>query len=157
MTKTLRERISKIHLGAASAALTSAAVLVLGTVVATQSARAQTFTVLYAFTGSPDGNSPFGGVVRDGAGNLYGTTELGGTHGVGTVFKVDANGTEAVLHSFKGGTDGAYPFDGLVRDIAGNLYGTTEFGGTDGIGTVFKVDTSGSETVLQSLDRKSVV
>ena len=92
MTNTLQRRILNVRLRGASAALTLVAVLVLG-VVTTQSVQAQTFTVLYKFTGSPDGNSPFGGVVRDAAGNLYGTTELGGVHGVGTVFKVDASGT----------------------------------------------------------------
>jgi uncharacterized repeat protein (TIGR03803 family) len=111
-------------------------------------AHAQTLTVLYAFTGSPDGNSPFGGVVRDAAGNFYGTTELGGAYGRGTVFKVNSSGTETVLHSFGRGTDGAYPFAGVVRDAAGNLYGTTEFGGAYGLGTVFKVSSEGKEKVI---------
>src|SRR6202451_138306 len=150
VTNTLLQRVSKTFLRAPRAALTFVAMLGFG-VVTTQSAQAQfgDFALLYHFTG-PDGNSPFGGVIQDGAGNVYGTTAFGGAYNAGTVFKVDTNDSEAVLHSFQGGSDGAYPFAGLVQDAAGNLYGTTEFGGTGGIGTVFKVDTSGSETVLQS-------
>jgi uncharacterized repeat protein (TIGR03803 family) len=142
----LQQRISKIALRAAT--VTLALVVVLG-LVATQSAQAQTFSVLYNFTGSSDGAYPYAGVVRDNAGNLYSTTEGGGS-GYGVVFKVDSSGTETVLYSFSGGSDGANPFAGLVRDAAGNLYGTTAYGGSTGVGTVFKVDTSGAETVLYS-------
>jgi uncharacterized repeat protein (TIGR03803 family) len=90
-------------------------------------------------------------LVLDEVGNLYGTTYWGGASncsapaGCGTVFKVDANGAESVLHSFTGGTDGAYPYAGLVQDAAGNLYGTTIYGGgaspggASGFGTVFKL------------------
>jgi len=124
-------------------------VLVLA-VVTTQSAQAQTFTVLYSFMGSPDGAYPYGGLVRDKKGNLYGTTWGGGSSGYGTVFTVDTSGTEAVLHSFTGGTDGGHPVAGLIRDKKENLYGTTEEGGSSGYGTVFTVDTSGTEAVLYS-------
>ena len=123
-------------------------------------------TVLYNFTGSPDGNSP-NGVIRDAAGNLYGTTQSGGNtacqiagaSGCGIVFKVDSTGHETVLYSFTGGADGANPTSfadaPLVRDMAGNLYGTTPLGGdlscyALGCGVVFKVDTTGKETVLHS-------
>jgi len=110
---------------------------------------AQAFTVLYSFTGSSDGAYPYGGLVRDAAGNLYGTTEEGGAFSYGTVFKVDVSGTETVLHSFAGGTtDGEYPLAGLLRDSAGNLYGTTQGGGPVSAGTVFKIDNTGAETVL---------
>jgi uncharacterized repeat protein (TIGR03803 family) len=106
-------------------------------------------TVLYSFTGGTDGSQPLGGVIRDSAGNLYGTTEYGGTGGVGVVYKVNASGQETVLHSFTGGADGAYPFSGVIRDSAGNLYGTTANGGTAyGSGVVFKLDTTGQETLL---------
>jgi uncharacterized repeat protein (TIGR03803 family) len=108
-----------------------------------------TETVLHSFTGL-DGAGPFAGLVRDREGNLYGTTSRGGTSGLGTVFKVDRTGAATVLHSFIG-PDGAGPlFAGLVRDKAGNLYGTTAGGGASGGGTVFKVDTTGTETVLHS-------
>jgi uncharacterized repeat protein (TIGR03803 family) len=160
VTITLQQSISKMRLRAASAMLTLAVVVVLG-VVATQSAQAQTFTVLYSFSLLPDGSSPPAGLVRDTAGNFYGTTEYGGLpgcgmYGCGTVFKVDTSGTETVLYRFRGGTDGANPDAGLIWDGSGNLYGTTVYGGNDdcnptsGCGTVFKVDTGGTETVLHS-------
>jgi uncharacterized repeat protein (TIGR03803 family) len=109
-------------------------------------------TVLYSFTGTPDGSNPYTGyLVRDAQGNLYGTTQVGGAYGNGTVFKVDTTGKEMVLYSFTGGGDGAEPYGGLVRDaLLGNLYGTTIKGGAYGVGTVFKVDTTGKETVLHS-------
>jgi uncharacterized repeat protein (TIGR03803 family) len=148
-SKQHRTWISKIRLRAASAALALAVVLVLGA-VATPSAQAQTYTVLYNFAGSPDGANPFAGLVRDAAGNLYGTTYTGASSGYGTVFKVDSSGAETVLYSFTGGTDGGSPVGGVVRDNAGNLYGTTQYGGSSGNGVVFKLDTSGTETVLYS-------
>jgi uncharacterized repeat protein (TIGR03803 family) len=74
-------------------------------------------TVLYSFTGTGgDGNVPWGGVVRDPAGNLYGTTTSGGTYNWGAVFKVDPTGKETVLYSFTGGADGGNPWAGLIRD-----------------------------------------
>ena len=88
-----------------------------------------TETALYSFTGGADGASPDGGLSRDSAGNLYGTTYYGGASNKGVVFKLDATGTETVLYSFTGGADGGYPNGGLVRDSAGNLYGTTGSGG----------------------------
>ena len=109
-----------------------------------------TETILHNFTGGADGGSPRSGLIRDSAGNIYGTTEYGGASGQGTVFKVDATGTESVLYSFTGGTDGASPIGSLVRDSAGNLYSTTFSGGASGVGVVFKLDTRGKETVLHS-------
>ena len=146
--------ISRIWLRGATVAL--AFVVVLGLrVVAAQSAPARTFKVLYTFQGLSDGGEPYAGLVRDPAGNLYGTAISSGAFGWGVVFKVDPSGTETVLHSFgDGSTDGRTPYAGLVRDKAGNLYGTTYEGGgigcVDGCGTVFKVDTTGKETVLHS-------
>jgi len=107
-------------------------------------------TVLHSFTGGADGGQPAAGVIRDSAGNLYGTTERGGGSNSGVVFKLDAAGNETVLHSFRGGADGAQPAAGVIQDSAGNLYGTTQGGGGTGFGTVFKVDTAGHETVLHS-------
>jgi len=130
------------------------AIMLVSAVLATGSAQAQTYTesVLYSFTGSPDGAYPGGGsLVRDAQGNLYGTTEGGGPDGLGTVFKVDTSGKETVLYSFTGtGGDGAGPYAGLVLDTQDNLYGTTQYGGANAWGTVFKVDTTGKETVLYS-------
>jgi uncharacterized repeat protein (TIGR03803 family) len=113
---------------------------------------AGTETVLYSFTGAADGAVPyFSTLVRDKAGNFYGTTFLGGANGDGTVFKLAPDGTETVLHSFNvDGIDGYNPYPGLAIDKAGNLYGTTYRGGTSDLGTVFKVDPSGTETVLYS-------
>jgi uncharacterized repeat protein (TIGR03803 family) len=97
--------------------------------------------VLYSFSPSNgDAMRPIGGVVFDGAGNLYGTGSSGG-RGLGAVFELSpgSNGTwtETVLHKFKGGADGGSPFAGLVIDTVGNLYGTTQGGGARGKGVVF--------------------
>jgi uncharacterized repeat protein (TIGR03803 family) len=78
-------------------------------------------------------------VVFDAAGNLYGTTTSGGTFGFGTVFKLDTGRTKTVLYNFSGGDDGAYPTASLVRDSAGNFYGTTYYRGAYEGGTAFKV------------------
>ena len=108
-----------------------------------------TLTVLHSFTG-PDGASPTCALVRNSEGNLYGTAGAGGSFSDGTVFKPGAAGTLTVLHSFGSGKDGLFPFAGLIRDSARNLYGTTTAGGSDGLGTVFKVDSTGKESVLHS-------
>lgn len=109
-------------------------------------------TILYSFGSiGTDGDDPDGRLIRDSAGNLYGTTAYGGTNDEGVVFKISAAGTETVLYSFgRTGTDGQLPSGGLVMDRAGNLYGTTTYGGTSGEGTVFKISPSGSETILHS-------
>ena len=116
-----------------------------------------TLTVLHRFAGGAnDGANPKGGLVRDSSGNLYGTTQGGGSSDLGTVFKLDLSGTLTVLHSFDF-SDGASPISGLLMDTSGNLYGTTQGGGsssncTGGCGTVFKLDSSGTLTVLHSFD-----
>jgi uncharacterized repeat protein (TIGR03803 family) len=109
-----------------------------------------TETVLYSFTGGKDGASPYAGVIRDSTGDLYGTTAFGGSSGAGVVFELDTTGTETVLYSFTGLGDGGTPIGGLDRDSAGNLYSTTVSGGASGDGVVFKLDTTGAETVLHS-------
>jgi uncharacterized repeat protein (TIGR03803 family) len=109
--------------------------------------------VLHSFTGGADGANPYAGLVRDSAGNFYGTTANGGAYNAGVVFKVDATGTETVLYSFTGGKDGANPHGSVLRDSAGNLYGTTAGGGAHKAGAVFKVNTTGAETVLYSFTR----
>jgi uncharacterized repeat protein (TIGR03803 family) len=149
--------ISRVAREALSGALALAIILVL-TMVAAPSAQAQTYSVLYTFHDVPDGAYPSAGLVRDTAGNLYGTTAGGGSYtdcyigyssGCGTVFKLDTASTETVLYSFTGGADGRYPMAGLIRSPAGTLYGTTEYGGaSNGYGVVFKLDTNGKETVL---------
>jgi uncharacterized repeat protein (TIGR03803 family) len=114
---------------------------------------------LYSFTGKEDGGNPYGGVVRDADGNLYGTTINGGLPGAtcmfraipgcGTVFMLSKEGKFTVLYSFTGGADGASSQATLVMDSLGRLYGTTVFGGAFGAGTVFMVDGE-RETVLYS-------
>jgi uncharacterized repeat protein (TIGR03803 family) len=109
---------------------------------------------LHSFSGGSDGYYPQAGLIRDGSGNLYGTTEYGGSGcygGIcGTVFKLAPDGTETVLHAFTGGNDGEFPLSDLIRDSSGYLYGTTFSGGTHGGGVVFKLDSSGGETVLHA-------
>jgi uncharacterized repeat protein (TIGR03803 family) len=107
-------------------------------------------TVLYSFTGGDDGANPTAGVIRDAAGNLYGTASRGGIENNGVVFKLDNTGQESLLYAFMGGADGGAPASGVIRDSAGNLYGTTQFGGTAHAGVIYKVSTTGQETVLYS-------
>src|ERR1700691_1467618 len=107
-------------------------------------------TVLYTFTGGADGGHPWGDLVQDSSGNLYGTTNAGGAAGAGVVYKLAPNGSLTVLHSFAGGTDGANPEAGVVIDSSGNLYGTTYAGGLSNVGVVYKLDAAGNETILYS-------
>jgi uncharacterized repeat protein (TIGR03803 family) len=115
-----------------------------------------TTTILYSFKGGSDGSNPQSTLLRTRAGTLYGTTVAGGTADLGTVFKLKPNGHETVLYSFLGGADGARPYAGVVRDLAGNLYGTTFSGGTTactakvGCGTVYRLAPDGTETVLHA-------
>lgn len=111
---------------------------------------AQTESVLYSFAGQPDGANPYySSVVRDAAGNLYGTTLNGGANGFGSVYKLTPAGVETWLYSFASSPDGANPYGGLVIDKKGNLFGVT-YGGGNGYGTVFEVTAAGTEKVLYS-------
>ena len=119
-------------------------------------------TVLYKFTGGKDGGNPESSLIQDADGNLFGTTIFGGALsacgglGCGVVFELDPSGRETVLYRFTDGTDGALPFQGVVSDGQGTLYGTTLAGGDlrcnppYGCGAVFKLDKSGKETALYS-------
>jgi uncharacterized repeat protein (TIGR03803 family) len=107
-------------------------------------------TNLYSFTGGDDGETPQCGLVQGSDGNFYGTTSEGGTNGWGTVFKISTNRVLTSLYSFTGENDGATPMAGLVQGSDGNCYGTTEYGGTNGWGTVFKINTNGVLTSLYS-------
>jgi len=155
MTNSAQDRGWSLNLSfrPATAALAIAIVFALATVL-TQSAQAQTFTVLHTFSGGAGGNEPQAGLTMDAAGNLYGTTYFGGIFdcpdGCGIVFKLGKKGSGWILtplYSF--GSDGAYP-DGRVaiaRD--GTLYGTTNEGGNSGCGgigcgTVFQLKPSAS-------------
>lgn len=119
-----------------------------------------TETVLHSFgTGNSDGWGPEAGLIFDQSGNLYGTTEVGGSEncnyaGCGTVFELSPNGsggwTDTTLYSFKGASDGSLPTTGLIFDKTGNLYGTTPDGGDTacnsglGCGTAFELSPNGS-------------
>jgi uncharacterized repeat protein (TIGR03803 family) len=116
-----------------------------------------TETVLYTFSGGSDGGNPQSALIFDRKGNLYGTTAGGGANRDGTVFKLNASGKEKVLYSFAGGSDGNLPISGLVADKSGNLFGTTNLGGSNtdcagfgnsGCGTIYEIAADGSETVL---------
>jgi uncharacterized repeat protein (TIGR03803 family) len=128
-----------------------------------------TYAEVYSFKlNGSDGYNPWGNVILDSAGNLYGATEAGGVKDFGTVFEIsplsDGGWSETVLHSFSG-ADGEGPLAGLIFDKAGNLYGTTAWGGTNddadcaggshtGCGTAFELiphaDGSWGEKVLHS-------
>ena len=112
---------------------------------------------LYAFRGQPDASFPYGALLFDRSGNIYGTTYYGGANGIGAVYKLSpqpvGEWTEEVLYSFQQGTDGNSPISNLVFDVAGNLYGTTSEGGL-GSGTIFKLSPVGAgnwtETVVHA-------
>jgi uncharacterized repeat protein (TIGR03803 family) len=93
--------------------------------------------VLYAFTGSSDGNWPWGNLIMDKTGNLFGITDVGGG-GSGVVFELTPKGAQSVLHTFTDGNDGSEP-NGIIADKTGELYGTTVYGGSGGEGVVFKL------------------
>jgi uncharacterized repeat protein (TIGR03803 family) len=121
-----------------------------------------TETILWSFGATAtDGFMPWAALIRDSKGNLYGVTELGGANGTypgGTVYKLTpvtkkkkTTWTETILYSFgASATDAYWPTSGLLMDKAGNLYGTTTYGGTYGNGTVFELSASGTETILYS-------
>jgi uncharacterized repeat protein (TIGR03803 family) len=106
--------------------------------------------VLHSFGSGTDGSIPLTtSGLSDVNGALYGTTEIGGVGGFGTVFEVSTSGAERAIYSFNGALDGSTPEQGLTA-VNGSLYGTTEGGGQYGFGTVFKVSMSGAERVIYS-------
>ena len=121
------------------------ALAVLGLLLATALPLQAQYTTLYNFTGGSDGGFPYAGLIRNGS-TLYGTTTS-----PATVFQTTTAGVEKVLYTF--GTnpnDGSNPVASLVRDSAGNLYGTTEFGGDNSYVTIFEVSKKGAETILDN-------
>jgi uncharacterized repeat protein (TIGR03803 family) len=103
-----------------------------------------TLDTLYTFGTGSDGSFPVAALVEDSTGNLYGTTEYGGSANLGTVFelKPPTNGgswSETQLYAFQGGTDGASPMASVSFGPDGSLYGTTSFGTINGIGSIFKL------------------
>jgi uncharacterized repeat protein (TIGR03803 family) len=141
--------------------------LAIATVISVAPSQAKaTESTLYSFDALRNGSVPQGGLIADAADNLYGTTAAGGEYGFGTIFELTPNQhggwDKQILHSFKSGSDGAYPVAGLTFDAMGNLYGTTYWGGTaggclvGGCGTVFELrhnpDGSWTESILQDFD-----
>ena len=113
--------------------------------------------VLHQFTGGSDGLNPYGTLLLDARGNLYGTTLSGGAHNLGTVYKLTpptSSGrawSQKVLYSFAGGTDGEVPYGGVISDARGNLYGTTSGGGGTNSGTIFELSPKGSSGWTESV------
>ncbi len=113
------------------------------------------YQTLHSFLGGSDGANPYAGVTLDNSGNVYGTTYLGGVANVGTVYKINAAGQETVIYAFSGQVDGANPYASLTIDSAGNVYGTTVYGGANNAGVVFKISPVGQETTLYSFKGKA--
>ena len=125
------------------------AILFLPFLVAASLASAQTESVLYSFSGTPDGAIPGAAPVFDSSGNLFSTTPSGGASGYGTVFMLTPSGSESIVYSFTGGSDGSSPYGGLISN-GSVFYGTTSTGGAYGYGTVFKLTPSGEIAILYS-------
>lgn len=120
---------------------------------------ASTTSILYSFGGATDGEYTDTDLVVDKAGNIYGTSVLGGDFGSGTVFRVTPTGKHSVLYSFTGGADGGEPYKGVTFDTQGNLYGTAVTGGTGGCeggcGVVYRLtDSNGKwkQTVIHNFN-----
>ena len=120
---------------------------ILGLLLALSARADSSFTNLVFFNNA---TLPYGGLVQAADGNLYGVTESGGDHNLGSIYRLDTNGAFATVYSFTGGGDGANPYSRLMRAADGNLYGTALSGGTFGGGTVFKFTTNGLFTWLYS-------
>ena len=109
-------------------------------------------TILHQFTGGPDGGGPFGNLVMDNQGNLYGTTSTGGNPSClcGVVYKLTPQGDEMVLYTFTDAQEGFGPMAGVVTDGTGNLYGISVTSGAYQLGNIFKIDSAGNYSVLHS-------
>lgn len=112
-----------------------------------------TYSVLYDFQGQPrDGSSPRGALLRDSAGNLYGTASSGGQFQRGAVYRLTSKGTETIF-SFRGAPhDGEAPMGALIQDSEGNFYGTTSEGGLQNAGTIYRIDKNGHEQILHTFN-----
>ncbi len=123
-----------------------------------QAANGATLTTLHLFgsSGSTDGQYPYGVGILGSDGNYYGTTYDGGANGDGIVYKITPSGTESVIYAFGAtASDAKKPSCALVLGADGNFYGTTTKGGVNGVGTVFMVTPTGTETVLHSFTQST--
>jgi uncharacterized repeat protein (TIGR03803 family) len=140
---------SKIQMRAVNLVVWSA-IMIAATLTATSALHAQAYQVIHHFASAVDGAQP-NGLARDATGNLFGTTQSGGSSGLGTVFKLDSTTHGVtVLYNFINSPDGARPIGPVSLDSAGNIYGTTIWGGVGNVGTVFKIDSNGAETILHA-------
>ena len=128
----------------------------------TYSGGSWSYSNIYTFSPNSGGYNPYGGVIKDAAGNLYGMTTYGGSHGNGTVYQLVHAGsgwTVNILYSFQNGSDGENPWTGLAMDQSGNLYGSTGSGGLNNQGAVFQLSPSGNGSwtfnVIYSFDAGS--
>ena len=142
------------------------ALAILATLLVATTIAASQEKVLYSFYDSGGSVLPQAGVISDASGNLYGTTFYSGIYGMGMVYELSRTSTgwqKTILHSFNvDGVDGFFPTGGVIFDSAGNLYGTTQFGGSGncsvgfGCGTVFKLSPDGNggwnETILHEFN-----
>jgi uncharacterized repeat protein (TIGR03803 family) len=112
---------------------------------------AGTATVLYSFKGT-DGSQPSGGLTLGLDGNFYGTTAAGGAHASGTIFKISQTGALTTLYSFTSSTDGSNPLAPPIQGTDGNWYGTTSLSGAHSLGTVYKLTSTSTYTVLYAFD-----
>jgi uncharacterized repeat protein (TIGR03803 family) len=110
------------------------------------------FSILHKFVGPLGGVYPSSGVIQASDGNLYGTTQWGGTYGLGVVFKIGLSGSFSILHIFDDLNTGYYPVTKLLQASDGNFYGTTSLGGVNNAGTVFRLDQAGNFSVLHDFD-----
>jgi uncharacterized repeat protein (TIGR03803 family) len=116
------------------------------------------FTALYSFTNGIDGAQPYAGLVLGSDGNFYGTTTSGGgPNGDGGIFRITLQGALTALYVFTGGADGASPCAVLTPGSEGDLYGTTQYGGADGDGAVFKLNLYATAPQLVSITRSAGV
>ncbi len=108
-------------------------------------------TTLFSFNRNANGGLPKGSLIQATDGNFYGMASEGGTYGHGTIFKITPSGSYTVIRHLSSPTDGGYPQGGLIQLADGNLYGMTNSGGTNSGGTIFKITTTGTFTVLRHL------
>lgn len=114
-----------------------------------------TVTVVHSLAGAPNGgSSPYAGLIQASDGALYGTTYLGGSANLGTVYRVTTDGTYTLLHSFSNQSQGGFlPYAGVVEAGDGNLWGTTLRGGPSDSGTIFRISLSGSFSAVHSFNK----
>jgi uncharacterized repeat protein (TIGR03803 family) len=111
------------------------------------------FTALYSFTGGIDGANPGAALAPGSDGNFYGTTYAGGSNGNGGIFKFTPRGVLTPIYVFTGAADGASSYALLAPGSDGDFYGTTQYGGQDGVGVVFKLNVLSSAPVITSITR----